>query len=477
MSKPVISSDGRYVAFRSEATDLVPGDTNGVTDIFVTDTLSGTTLRASTAADGAEGNGRSSMVSISADGRYVAFDSFANNLAPGPGSYSVVYVKDMKTGAITKVSAFNSGENPVISADGRFVYFYSTSSLWVKDMMTGSLSVFASVAGGRVSVSADGHFVAFASSAILVPDDTNERADIYVKDVLTGTITRVSTSSTGAQAITESPLLGCLNPSISADGRFVAFDTKSSTLVDGDTNSNWDVFVKDMLTGVTTRVSTDSTGAQVSSGSYASISGDGRYVAFESTASNLVSGDTNINRDIFVKDTLTGMVKRVSVGSTGSQANGESHTSTLSLNGNYVAFISGASNLVNGDTNSAKDYFKVSSGNAIACTGQAPALNLAIADSRWASYADYQARKLSIDYDLTNAGSSDAFSLSIVNVVSTGGATTQPPPYMLSWMINSGSTSTLTMSYYVPPGVFSFRTTVHATAGDACGQSFSYPSQ
>src|SRR4028119_572855 len=167
------------------------------------------------------------------------------------------------------------------------------------------------------------------------------------------TITRVSFDSAGNQANNDS-----YNPSISADGRFVAFDSDASNIVPGDTNNNYDIFVRDRLTNTTTRVSLDSAGNQAKSDFYSpSISADGRFVAFRSYASNLVPGDTNDTDDIFVRDTLTNTTTRVSVNSAGNQGNSSSLDPSISGNGRFVAFISNATNLVPGDTNNKRDIF------------------------------------------------------------------------------------------------------------------------
>jgi len=171
------------------------------------------------------------------------------------------------------------------------------------------------------SISADGRFVAFSSDASnIVPGDTNSNPDVFVRDTLTNTTTRVSVDSAGNQANSISD-----GASISADGRFVAFLSNASNIVPGDTNSSGDIFVRDTLTNTTTRVSLDSAGNQGNSFSILpSISADGRFVAFYSNASNLVPGDTNSSQDVFLRDTLTNTTTRVSVDSADNQANSDS---------------------------------------------------------------------------------------------------------------------------------------------------------
>jgi hypothetical protein len=208
----------------------------------------------------------------------------------------------------------------------------------------------------RVSVSAHGRYVAFASQATnLVPGDTNGFGDVFVRDRLSGTTERVSLDSGGAQGNSAS-----YDPSISADGRFVAFVSDAINLVPGDTNGKPDIFVRDRQSGRTERISVNSAGAQGDDQSaIPSISADGRFVAFASQATNLVPGDTNGLMDVFVHDRLSGLTERVSVDSFGAQGNGISALFGLSISadGRFVAFESYASNLVHGDTNGYEDVF------------------------------------------------------------------------------------------------------------------------
>ena len=202
------------------------------------------------------------------------------------------------------------------------------------------------------SISADGRFVAFESNASnIVPGDTNNTSDIFVRDLSTNTTTRVSVDSAGNQANKVSS-----QPSISANGRFVAFYSDASNLVPGDTNNLADIFVRDLLTNTTTRVSVDSAGNQgnlVSSDP--SISANGRFVAFQSQGSNVVPGDTNNTNDIFVRDLLTNTTTRVSVDSAGIL--GESGIPSISADGPFVAFHSISSNIVPGQTNTTRQIF------------------------------------------------------------------------------------------------------------------------
>lgn len=204
------------------------------------------------------------------------------------------------------------------------------------------------------SISADGRYVAFSSIADnLVPLDTNSSSDIFVHDRLTGNTARASVNSSGVEGNGSSS-----NPSISDDGRYVAFGSSADNLVPEDTNGVFDIFVHDLTTGATSIVNISSAGVQAKDYSdFPAISADGRYVAFHSIASNLVREDTNGFYDVFVHDRLTGKTTRVSVDSEGLEGNSGSINASISPNGRYVAFMSAASNLVPGDTNDFIDIF------------------------------------------------------------------------------------------------------------------------
>jgi len=318
------SADGRYAAFTSQATNLVAGDTNETRDVFVRDRVSGITEIVSVSSSEELGDGESFDPSISADGRYVAFTSHATNLVPGPtnGTYDV-YVRDRQTGTTARVSVDSAG------AEGNF-------------------------ASTKASLSADGRYVAFQSLATnLVSGDTNGATDAFVHDRQTAATERVSLTSAGGEADAESLL-----PSISSDGRYVAFESAATDLVAGDTNGMRDVFVRDRQVAATEWVSVSSTEAQADGDStLPTISSDGRYVVFESLATDLVSGDTNTAEDVFLRDRQSGTTERVSLGSAGAQANGDSFRASVSAGGRWVAFTSAATNLVADDTNGGDDIF------------------------------------------------------------------------------------------------------------------------
>lgn len=320
---PVLSGDGSVVAFESFADNLVSGDINGASDIFVRDRASGRTSRVSVDSDGVQGNEGSSSPSISADGRFVAFASDATALVPGDRNRAGdVFVHDRKTGRTTRMSVASDGKpgngasfSPQISADGRFVAFVSEATNLVRGDTNGAADVFVhdretgrtsrvSVAsngaqlGGdafTAAVSGDGRFVAFTTDAgNVVPGDDNHASDVFVHDGQTGRTVLVSAAGDGHPSDR-----GSFTPSLSADGRSVAFVTDGA-LVPDDTNNTEDVYVADLSTGALRRVSLAVDGSEGNGPSTGpSISGDGTAVAFESLADNLVVPDTNSVGDVF----------------------------------------------------------------------------------------------------------------------------------------------------------------------------------
>ena len=383
---PSISADGRYVAFASFADDLVAGDTNHTYDIFVHDRWTGATELESVSSNGVQGTGASQYPHISGDGRFVVFQSNATNLVPGDTNGKTdVFVRDRHLGTTERVSVDSSGVQvngdsttykASITPDGRFVSFHSqatnlvagdTNGRWdvfVRDRQAGTTERVSLGSGGAQgtgdsrfsSLSSDGRFVAFSSYATnLVANDSNGYSDVFVRDRQAGTTVRVSVSSAGVQGDNDS-----FGGSITADGRYVAFDSEASNLIVGDFNGGGDVFLHDLTLHTTVRVSVGFGGAQPNGFSdFSAISADGTSVSFYSTASNLVAGDTNGTIDTFVWDRASGLIERVSVDSAGNQANGNlfDGDSAISATGRFVAFDSGATNLVPGDTNSRTDVF------------------------------------------------------------------------------------------------------------------------
>jgi len=333
---PAINNDGRYVAYMSYAPNLVPGDNNYKSDVFVYDRLTKNTTRVSVADNGKEGDQDSGnsfdLPSISGDGRYVVYSSDATNLVPGDtNTKDDIFVYDRVTKKTNRVSVNSNGEQALVSNknDGSFY----------------------------PSLSASGRYVAYSSDAFnLVAGDSNGKEDIFVYDLLLKTTTRVSVNSNGDQAM--GGLWGSISPSISANGRYIAYESDATNLASFDVNESKDIFVYDLVDKKNTRVSVNSNGNQGSENSYSpAISGDGRYVAYVSRANNLVSGDTNGLADVFLYNLLTKKTNRVSVSSNGTQSNGDSFNPSISSNGRYVAYRSAASNLVSDDSNGVPDIF------------------------------------------------------------------------------------------------------------------------
>ena len=321
--RPAITTDGRYVAFASSATNLVKGDRNNAVDIFLRDRLLGTTERLPIVARKTAANGESSHPALSPDARFVAFQSFADNLVPDDTNFtSDVFLLDREAGTIARVSVTSAGEQATNSS-------------------------------GSPALSANGRFVVFESSAVLVPGETEDFAsDIYLRDVQAGTTEGIGTSGTG--------LVGHSGaPAITPDGRFVAFQSSDDGLVAGDDNNSFDIFVLDRTTGLLERVSLDSAGVQGNDWSLApAISDDGRFVAFQSFADNLVAGDGNFDYDGFVRDRVAGTTVRASVrtDSTEGDLSLASFGPSMSADGTLVAFSSEA-DLVAEDTGFPVDVF------------------------------------------------------------------------------------------------------------------------
>lgn len=380
---PVLSANGRYIAFQSEANNLVAQDENGYTDIFVYDRYTQQIQRVSINGQGEEANFESAFPAISAEGRYVAFQSGASNLvSEHMNGASDIFVHDQNTGQTSLVSInaqgepgnHNSGE-PSISEDGRYVAFHSWADnlvaedsnldidVFLHDLQTGETTMLSVNSKGKQankasfgpSLSADGRYIAFNSEATnLVEGDTNDITDVYLYERETGKTTRVSVSSQGRQGNDIS-----FRPSLSANGQYIAFRSKASNLVKGDTNQQEDIFVHDQQSGETTLISVNSQGKQANGPSFnATISAEGRYVVFNSDANNLVSDDQNSNTDVFIHDRQTQQTRRLTLGSEGpSQLSASSFSPVISKDNRWIAFESRAWNLVPNDLNESSDIF------------------------------------------------------------------------------------------------------------------------
>ena len=316
-SGSAITPDGRFVLFTTAASNLVAGDTNNSSDVFVHDRQTGATTRVSVDSAGNQaqcptvfGLSCSGGGSISSDGRFVAFISNATNLVPGDTNNAAdIFVHDRQTGQTTREDFNTTGITNifpmVVSADGRYIAFRTLTDVWFRDRQTGQSIVVsnASASNGavrRLVMTDDGRFLVFNTISALVADDTNNLPDIYVHDRQTGQTSRVSISSSGIQMATVG-IFEQISPSTSADGRFVAFAANDTNLIVGDNNNATDIFVRDRQANQTFRVSLTTQGFPSNGSSFDhAMSGDGRFIAFESDANNLVPGDTNGVRDIFV---------------------------------------------------------------------------------------------------------------------------------------------------------------------------------
>ena len=373
---PVLSEDGRYVVFESWASNLVPGDTNGWRDIYRYDRNTGAMLRASVSTGGAGANWDSDDPAVSGDGRWIAFASAANLDPADTGLDHDIYLHDALTTTTYWVSRGmggvepdNTSDAPVVSGDGRFVAFESWAGNLVRGDTNKRVDIFVyEIATGlieRVSVASDGsqaaqgdsrvpdistngRFVTFTSQAInLVPggDLNGGDPDVFVHDRVTGKTTLTSLDQNGLQPVPGWAQL----PSISDDGRFVAYQDFSGIFLPGTLGQQGQILVHDRLLTQTTIVSADNAGNPGNDCSYGcSISDDGRFVTFASDATNLIPGDFNDEDDIFLYDRLLGTIRRVSETAAGVGGNQESRWPGISADGRVVAFYSGTTNLVPG---------------------------------------------------------------------------------------------------------------------------------
>lgn len=381
---PSVSADGRYVVFQSTSTNLAPIGYFGI-NVFIRDRQAGTTELLCVSSTGAPASARSFALrfALSADGRYAIFGSWANNLVPGDtNNCADIFFRDLQTGQTERVSVGCNGVeangncvDAAISADGRFVAFESAASnlvpndnnsqadIFVRDRATGttervsvaSSGAEANFSSGSPCISPDGRYVAFVSAASnLVAGDTNGTSDVFVHDRVSGTTTRVSVTSAGQQ------LNGTARePSITWNGHLVAFTGAGVSNLPPYDIYNSHVYVHDCVSGDTRLVDVKDGGEASNGPSYLPvISADGRYVVFQSLGTNLVA-DHNGCVDVFVRNRATGQTRRVSLGRDGAEANGGSVEPSISGDGRCVAFISSATNLVPDDTNFVQDAFAV----------------------------------------------------------------------------------------------------------------------
>jgi uncharacterized repeat protein (TIGR01451 family) len=386
---PSVSADGAMVAFFSTATNLHPADTDAGPDVYVKNVRTDEVVLVSRGAGGAKGNGDSRLPVVSPDGKRVAFVSEATNLHPAgvPG----VYVKDLATGALELASVTQAGapanagaDRVALSADGRRVAFSTPATnldprdsvadfdVYVKDLDSGRLTLASLSASGekRVglfgslapSLSADGSRVAFHSDAAgLHPDDGDQTGDVFVRDLQTGQLVLASTNDVGAKGNGQSSA-----PSLAGDGRKVAFVSFATNLDPALTvNGLAAIYLKDLVTGDLSLVSRDAAGGLILGGiSAPSMSADATRIAFDSSSTNAHPADADAVSDVFVKDLATGHVFLASASSAGVKGNGASYPAALSSDGSTAVFRSEATNLHPADTDSASDVYAKELGDA-----------------------------------------------------------------------------------------------------------------
>ncbi|NIW44429.1 MAG: T9SS type A sorting domain-containing protein, partial [candidate division Zixibacteria bacterium] len=393
-----ISADGRFIAFESRAENLVPDDNNDAGDVFVYDAQTGNLERVSVSSSGQEANGRSTSPSISEDGQLVAFVTGANNLVPNDSNgVTDVFVHNRQTGVTVRASVSSTGEEAnrgtgrqtaMISGDGRYVKFHSSATnlvpndstlneeMFVRDLQNGvtvrPVAFNSNTFEITTSISQTGRFMTFS-----VPDqpeldslDINFDWDVYIhdRDPDENGIFDEGNGITELISVSDSGQIGnnssFSQPYASADGRYVVFASQATNFVPNDSNGfQSDLFVHDRLTGMKEIVSVSTAGQQANAHTFGSLgkymSDDGRFVTFATTADNLVSGDTNGEADIFLHDRHLGTTQRISLSSGGPQANGGSSGPAINTNGQYVAFSSDADNLVPGDVDNVANVFLV----------------------------------------------------------------------------------------------------------------------
>lgn len=393
-SKGYINEAGRYVTFEAWAPNLVEEDREGILrpHIFRHDLVTRETIRVTTRWDGRKSDQGGRGAQQTPDGRYIAFFSASSDFFETPDTTrgTDVYVRDMETGTLEKITVAPDGSDgsngsPInlnnaylndISADGRFVTVYSTMTnltegtdangkigdVFLRDRATQTTEIVSVSSDGEQgndvsagsSVTLDGTEVIFSSYATnLVDEELAPGANIYVRDRVRGTTELLDVAGEGQVPDGEVDLGG-----MSDDGRFILFNSGATNLIPYDGNAAWDTFVHDRATGRTERVSVTGDGSEGDRATSGwEISSDGRYVTLDSDATNLVEGDTNLRGDAFVRDRLLGTTRRISVADDGTEGNRASTYSSITADGSTAAFDSTATNLVEGDTNQEKDIF------------------------------------------------------------------------------------------------------------------------
>lgn len=353
-----VSADGHYVVFSSWASNVVTGDTNNAGDVFVRDTWLGTTARVSVTDSGGQSNGDSwcTARSISADGRYVVFVSEATNMtaANDNNNDKDVYVRDLQTRHTYLISKSTAGvqanggsEEPNISSNGRYVtYFCMADNLvsgltgqmprvYVRDTDPTQNKTSLVAVGVLGSVSNDGRYVAYTT----LPGTLSSWGQVYVHDMTAGTDKAVSVAPDGVTLGNRDSMLAWINDS----GRYICFTSKARNLVANDTNDEADVFLRDLQTNVTTRLSVAIDGIQGRrSSGFGYPSADGRYVAFMSASEDLVPLDFNEVPDIFLTGPLSGPAFKRSDIALAAAIVGGSHAATQAEKSLYNVVQTGA---------------------------------------------------------------------------------------------------------------------------------------
>lgn len=380
-ARPDISRTGRFVAFDSEASNLVAADANGTRDVFVRDRRTGRTLLASRRTAGEPGDALSSHACLAADGSAVGFMSVATNLVAGDtNGQPDIFVHDLRTSRTSRVSVAGDGSQAAgesrdcaVSADGRFVAFTSTAEnlvaddtnraadVFLHDRSTGRTTRVSLGRGGRQAdaaswapaLSHDGTTVAFLSHATnIVEGDRNALPDVFVRDLRTRRTWRVSVATDGTEGDWHADQLD-----LAGNGRHVAFETWARNLDPLDADERPDVYVHDLRRGRTTLVSRGANGSGDGHCVNPVLDFSGRRVAYESLATNIVERPANAWMEVFVHDRRDGTTERASLAPDGQQGSDDCGEASLSANGRWLAFAAKAKNLVPGDTNRKVDIF------------------------------------------------------------------------------------------------------------------------
>lgn len=377
-----VSNQGRFIAFDSTATNLVAGDVNGQKDVFVRDTLAATTVRASVSTSGTPANGPSDQASISFNGRYVAFRSTATNLVTGDTNGKAdIFLRDLQKQTTIRVSLANNGSQlvggdsslPTVSGDGTEVLFLSAATNAVAGDANGKPDVFVrnanagfteriSVTSGEAALTAgadtaamssNGRYVVFDSATTQVAGDADSGTDIFLRDRVLGSTEVVSIADD--ETASNAP---CQFPTVSDNGRYVAFQTKATGMTATVDSADTDAFVRDRTASTTQLASrTDADLPSNKGGFVPQISADGSVVAFNSEGTNLVSGDTNGVTDLFLRNLAAGTTVRQSIKTLGGQLNGLTFSASLSPDGAAASFTTLADDGYSPDANDTFDVF------------------------------------------------------------------------------------------------------------------------